>query len=102
MEENCILCGIPLELEDEHSELKIVASKGEHKQITTNADELLLEEPEEKKKGKKINIKVDANERIHLSKNLSKPEKEYLIFRFLHHQCHCRIKSSCSDCTRPH
>jgi len=66
-------------MEDEHSELKIVASGEEHKQITTNADELLEAEDEEEKEGKKINIKVDSSQRIHLAKNLSKEEREYLI-----------------------
>jgi len=31
-------------MENDHSEIKIVASKEEHKLITTNADELLKEE----------------------------------------------------------
>ncbi len=65
-------------MEDEHSELKIVASKEEHKQITTNADELLEAEPEEEVKGKKVNVKVDENERVHLSKDLSEGDKTYL------------------------
>jgi hypothetical protein len=66
-------------MEDEHSELKIIASAEEHKQITTNADELLEAEVEEEQEGKKINIKVDENQRVHLVKNLSNEEKEYLI-----------------------
>lgn len=66
-------------MEDEHSELKIVASSEEHKQITTNADEILEDEKETKSDGKKINIKVDEKVRVHLSKKLTKDEKEYLI-----------------------
>ncbi|MBR9702215.1 DUF87 domain-containing protein [Candidatus Pacearchaeota archaeon] len=69
-------------MEDEHSELKIVASSEEHKQITTNADELLKEKPKKKIKNKKVNIKVNIKVnkeiRVHLSKKLSKDEKEYL------------------------
>ncbi len=65
-------------MEDEHSELKVVASKEEHKQITTNADELLEAEPAKEIESKKINIKVDYKKRVHLSKKLSKDEKEYL------------------------
>jgi len=69
-----------LMMEDEHSELKIVASKEEHKQITTNPDELLeVKDEEEEVKGEKVNIKVDAKERIHKSKSLTKKEKEYLL-----------------------
>ncbi|MFA5061397.1 MAG: DUF87 domain-containing protein [Candidatus Pacearchaeota archaeon] len=65
-------------MEDEHSELKIVASSEEHKQITTNADEILENEIEEENETKKINVQVDASQRVHLTKNLSKAEKEYL------------------------
>ncbi|MFH0711552.1 MAG: DUF87 domain-containing protein [archaeon] len=65
-------------MEDEHSEIKIVASKEEHKYITTNADELLKEESQDIE-GKSVNIKVDETKRIHLSKNLTKSEKDYLI-----------------------
>jgi hypothetical protein len=35
-------------MEDEHSEIKIVASELEHKQITTNADEILANKKEQK------------------------------------------------------
>jgi hypothetical protein len=66
-------------MEDEHSELKIVASSEEHKQITTNADELLEVIPDEKSGGSKISIKVDETKRVHLSKNLTKDEQKYLV-----------------------
>ena len=66
-------------MEDEHSELKIVASGEEHKQITTNADEILEAKDEDESTGEKINVKVDENVRVHLSKNLTKGEKEYLV-----------------------
>ena len=66
-------------MEDEHSELKIVASAEEHKQITTNADELLeTESDEENSVGRNVNIKVDEKIRVHLAKKLNKDEKEYL------------------------
>jgi conjugal transfer ATP-binding protein TraC len=66
-------------MEDEHSELKIVASEEEHKQITTKADELLVAKPEKKRKGKKANATVDDMKRVHLSKDLSEDDKVYLI-----------------------
>ena len=66
-------------MEDEHSEIKIVASKEEYKQITTNADEILLDEVPKKISPRKLNIKVDETKRVHRSRNLSKDEKEYLI-----------------------
>jgi hypothetical protein len=65
-------------IEDEHSELKIVASDEEHKQITTNADELLEAEPEEEKVERDVNATVDERERVHLSKKLSEGDKDYL------------------------
>jgi conjugal transfer ATP-binding protein TraC len=69
-------------MENEHSELKVVASSEEHKQITTNADELLEEEefiPKPIIKNKKqIKIDVDKNIKLHKSKHLNKSEKEYL------------------------
>jgi type IV secretory pathway VirB4 component len=37
-------------MEDEHSEIKIVASESEHKQITTNADEILANKNEQSDK----------------------------------------------------
>ncbi|MCA9487803.1 MAG: DUF87 domain-containing protein [Nanoarchaeota archaeon] len=68
-----------LMIEDEHSELKIVASKEEHKHITTNADELNISDKVYiEKNSKKINIKVDETHRVHLSNKLKKTEKEYL------------------------
>jgi conjugal transfer ATP-binding protein TraC len=66
-------------IEDEHSELKIIASKEEHKHITTNADELLKVEPVENKKGNKIEINVDESIRVHPAKNLTKAEINYLL-----------------------
>ena len=78
-------CALPISIllmEDEHSELKIVASKEEHKQITTNADELLKNKTENSfssTKSKKVNIKVDENQRVHKIKDLKKDDKNYLL-----------------------
>jgi len=68
-------------MEDEHSELKIVASKEEHKQITTNADEILeqSEKTFSSAKSKKVIIKADENIRVHKIKGLTKKDKEYLL-----------------------
>lgn len=66
-------------MEDEHSEIKIVASKEEHKHITTNADELLKINPVEIKIKNKFEIKIDETQRVHKSKGLKKEEKEYLL-----------------------
>jgi hypothetical protein len=67
-------------IEDEHSEIKIVASSEEHKQITTNADELLEEKiTEEIIVSRDININVDCDVLVHKKSKLSIEEQEYLI-----------------------
>src|SRR3989339_1959548 len=68
-------------MEDEHSELKIVASDEEHKQITTNADEILNKDKEAEEKiitGRKVNVKVDHRKQVHLSRELSEDDMKYL------------------------
>ena len=64
-------------MENEHTEIKIVASEKEHKVITTNPDELKQIEKEELPK-KKVSIKIDLSKRIYKSNDLSNEEKEYL------------------------
>lgn len=84
-------------MDDEHSEIKIVASEEEHKQITTNPDEILEQngngsknekqsKPIDKKfavkpLGKQISvkIKVDPDQRFFKHRELSLPELKYLI-----------------------
>lgn len=73
-------------MEDEHSKIKIVASKKEHDLITTNADEILklngtkIQVSESKPVvNKDINIKLDQTQRLFKKNKLSKDEKEYLI-----------------------
>ena len=67
-------------IEDEHSEIKIIASSEEHKQITTNADELLEEKiTEEIIVSRDININVDCDVLVHKKSKLSIEEQEYLI-----------------------
>lgn len=68
-------------MEDEHSKLKIVASPEEHKQITTNADEILENNKDSRgiNKGRIVKIKVDSNKRVHLSKLLTKDDKKFLL-----------------------
>lgn len=74
-------------MDDEHSEIKIVASEEEHKLITTNADERLKFEAEEKKQKPTlkqspqqiVTVKVDATKSLYLRKNLSLHDIKYLI-----------------------
>jgi len=85
-------------MEDEHSEIKIVASELEHKQITTNADEILAnnhKEANEKQKqtkpiqptaekasqkpAVKVVINVDADKRFYRHRDLNLNDIKYLI-----------------------
>ncbi|MBT4445616.1 DUF87 domain-containing protein [archaeon] len=71
-------------IDDEHHELKVVASPQEHKLITTKADELLqyrkesdVESPRKSKK--KVDVKVDPAKRFFRKKKLSAAEVKFLI-----------------------
>ena len=68
-------------MEDDHSEIKVVASPEEHKIITTNADELneLSAKPARSVKGKNVRIEVDENKRFFRKAQLKKEEIDYLI-----------------------
>ena len=83
-------------MDDEHSEIKIVASEEEHKIITTKADELLDsqrvsddnrlkdlqkkydEQKKRKNKRSKIQVKISTNETCCKLKNLKEDEANYL------------------------
>ncbi len=66
-------------IENEHHELKVVASPEEHKLITTNADELIELGKVSSKSKKKVNISVDISERYFRKRKLSKEESKYLV-----------------------
>ncbi|MFH1972795.1 MAG: DUF87 domain-containing protein [archaeon] len=73
-------------IDDEHLELKVIASDEEYKVITTKADDLIKEIEKAKeqqenlnKPKKKVEIKVKEEGRYYDSKKLSLPEKKYLI-----------------------
>ena len=84
-------------MEDEHSEIKIVSSEVEHKQITTNADEILAEnEKQEPKKLEQVkpkstakaslkpvvvNITADASKGFYKHKDLKLDDLKYLLAR---------------------
>ncbi len=71
-------------IENDHHEIKVIASEKEDAIITTNADERLEqekqkeEESEEKINEKKVEIKVDLSERIYKKSSLSEEEIKYL------------------------
>ncbi len=68
-------------MENDHSEIKIVASEKEHELITTNADELLKQENKEEvvKKKQNINVKVDADNGLFRKKELTNHDIDYLL-----------------------
>ncbi len=71
-------------MEDEHSEIQIVASPEEHKIITTNPDELLQQKEKHKpverpKKLKEVQIKVDPEWPFHSYKDISLEEGKFLL-----------------------
>jgi hypothetical protein len=63
-------------MEDEHSEIKIIASPEEHNSITTNADELLNLREAETEEQRKKNLQVKINIRNEKRKELDKEEIE--------------------------
>jgi len=66
-------------MEDDHSEIKVIASPEEHKLITTNADELTKVKTAENLTGKDINITVDPEKRFFRKKDISSDEVKYLL-----------------------
>ena len=70
-----------LMMEDDHSELKVIASPAEHKLITTNPDELNAFEKEPKKKtvSKDVKIRVNPDKRFFHKKKLSRDEVRFLL-----------------------
>ena len=70
-------------MEDDHSEIKVVASPEEHKLITTNADEinnnLVNKEIEIKSESRDININVDVDKRFFRKNELNKDETKFLL-----------------------
>ena len=68
-------------MEDDHSQIKVIASPEEHKLITTNPDEINENKVNQatSKKGRDVNIKVDSSVGFFKYNSLSKDEKNYLL-----------------------
>ena len=67
-------------MEDDHSEIKVIASAEEHKLITTNADEInIINETKKQVKGKNVKINVDEFKRFFRKSELNKDEIKYLL-----------------------
>ncbi|HLC60867.1 MAG TPA: ATP-binding protein [Candidatus Nanoarchaeia archaeon] len=73
-------------MDNEHTEIKSIASKEEHQLITTNPDEILKlneENPTEEEniqdEKHEIDIKVDENKGFHAKRNLNEDEIKFLL-----------------------
>lgn len=67
-------------MEDDHSEIRIIASEKEHQIITTNADELLKQKKEEvTQSGKSAKSRIKLDQRAYIKKNLDKADLKFLI-----------------------
>ncbi|MEI7719447.1 MAG: DUF87 domain-containing protein, partial [archaeon] len=74
----CSVGGGLLIMEDDHSKITVISSPEEHKIITTNADELLSSEPNNKLEGKDVKIKIDPAKGLFRYDALSQDERKYL------------------------
>jgi len=70
-----------LMMEDEHSEIKVVASPKEHELITTNPDELnsVEKKPEKNETPRNVKIRVDENKRYFRKSKLNRDEIKFLL-----------------------
>ena len=70
-------------MEEDHSEMRIIASEEEHKIITTNADELLNQKKEgvHVQETKKIKNTINSEQRVYLKKDVNEVDAEILIKR---------------------
>jgi len=66
-------------MENEHTELKVIASEEEHILITTKPDELLKEALPEIKEEKEVSIEIDEEKRFFRKKDLTQEELIYLV-----------------------
>lgn len=65
-------------MDNEHQELEVVASPEEHKIITTNPNEVIIESKPEKDTRAEINISLDTNKGIYYGSKISIDEQNYL------------------------
>ncbi|MCF7900560.1 DUF87 domain-containing protein, partial [Candidatus Babeliales bacterium] len=70
-----------LMMEDDHTEIKVIASPAEHELITTNPDELNNQKknPEKKVIPKEVKVRVDENKRYFRKSKLNKDEIKFLL-----------------------
>ena len=66
-------------MEDDHSEIKVIASPEEHKLITTNPNEINKIKKNKKGKSRDVKIGVDENKRYFRKSKLNSDEIKYLL-----------------------
>ena len=66
-------------MEDDHSELKVIASPEEHKLITTNPNEITKPTFKKTKRQRKVDIVVDVNKRFFRKKDLNSDNVKFLL-----------------------
>ena len=67
-----------LMLDNEHQELEVIASPEEHKIITTNPNEILTKEKEQKEDKTDINVDIDTEIGLYYATSLDIEQKNYL------------------------
>ena len=66
-------------MDNDHQELEVVASPEEHKIITTNPNEKVVETKKEDDKREDVNINLDITKNVFLASELDRDEQNYLI-----------------------
>ncbi len=79
-------------LENDHTELKVIASEEEHKIATTNPNEIIVKKKSSEKQ-EEFSIKVDEQKRFFLKSELGDDEVEFLLARGYSISSHVAIDS---------
>jgi len=66
-------------MDNEHQELEVVASPEEHKIITTNPNEKVIEINKVKDEREEVNINLDTNKNVYLASKLDRDQQNYLL-----------------------
>ena len=66
-------------MDNEHQELEVVASPEEHKIITTNPNEKIIEIKSSEDEREEVNINLDTNKNVYLASKLDRDQQNYLL-----------------------
>lgn len=80
-------------LENDHTELKVIASEEEHKIATTNPNELIISKKISSEKQEEVNIKVNEQKRFFSKSELGEDEIEFLLNKGYSISSHIAIDS---------